>query len=64
MLTLCVLSICRMKYFLYGGRIAGKVSSFYEASKIVLVLWILSAALSVPPLLGWGRYVPEFSGLG
>jgi hypothetical protein len=53
-----------MKYFLYGGRIAGKVSSFYEASKIVLVLWILSAALSVPPLLGWGRYVPEFSGLG
>ena len=64
MLTLCVLSICRMKNFLHGGRITGKVSSFYEATKLILVLWVLSAALSVPPLLGWGRYIPEFSGLG
>ena len=64
MMTLCVLSIARMKNFLYAGRISGKVSSYHEAFKIITIIWLLSLVLTLPPLLGWGRYIPEFSGLG
>ena len=31
---------------------------------ILLSIWFYSLALSLPPLFGWGRYVPELSGLG
>ena len=64
MMTLCVLSVARMKNFLYAGRISGKVSSYQEAFKIITIIWLLSLVLTLPPLLGWGRYIPEFSGLG
>ena len=64
MMTLCVLSVARMKNFLYAGRISGKVSSYQEAFKIITIVWLLSLVLTLPPLLGWGRYIPEFSGLG
>ena len=64
MLTLCTLSIGRMASFYNIGPLNGKVTKYYTALKIVLSIWAYSLALSLPPLAGWGRYVPELSGLG
>ena len=64
MVTLCVLSLCRLSTFVRSHRIDGKISSFATAFKITTAIWIYSLALSMPPLFGWGRYIPEVSGLG
>ena len=64
MITLCVLSICRLSSFIRSHRFDGKISSFSTAFKITAAIWIYSLSLSVPPLFGWGRYIPEVSGLG
>ena len=64
MVTLCVLSLCRLSTFVRSHRIDGKISSFATAFKITAAIWIYSLALSMPPLFGWGRYIPEVSGLG
>jgi hypothetical protein len=53
-----------MGCFFNIGPMNGKVNTFWAATKIVLSIWVYSLALSLPPLLGWGRYVPELSGLG
>ena len=64
LLTLTALSVCRMAAFvpIYGWD--GKISSFKSAVKVITLLWAYSLALALPPLFGWGRYVPELSGLG
>ena len=31
---------------------------------IVTMIWLYALLLSIPPVFGWGRYVPEISGLG
>ena len=64
MFTLCSLSLCRLGNFFRVGPLNGKVSSFYTAAKILLTVWLCAFSLSLPPLMGWGRYVPEMSGLG
>ena len=64
MFTLCALSMSRLGTFVHFGRMKGQISSFYSATKIICIIWLYSSALSLPPLLGWGRYVPELSGLG
>ena len=63
MLTLCVLSICRYNSIFRFGNVTENVSSFKRAVTIICVIWMYSFALSLPPLFGWGRYVPEISGL-
>ena len=64
MMTLTVLSICRMAAFFPFYGIDGKVSSYRSSLKLVSVTWLYSLTLSVPPIFGWGKYVPELSGLG
>ena len=64
MLTLCVLAVCRLGSYLQYGRMNGKVTSFCAALQITCAIWLCAMALSLPPLFGWGRYVPEISGLG
>ena len=64
MFTLCSLSLCRLGNFFRVGPLNGKVSSFQTAAKILVVVWLCALSLSLPPLIGWGRYVPEMSGLG
>ena len=64
MVTLCVLSMSRMCSFLPFRRIDGKISSLGTALKITVAIWLYSMCLSLPPLFGWGRYIPEVSGLG
>ena len=64
MITLTVLSVCRMGAFFPVFGMDGKVSSFKTAIQIMSAIWLYSLILSLPPLFGWGRYVPELSGLG
>ena len=64
MLTLCSLSICRLGIFFRFGPVNGKISSFDTSAKIIGLVWSYALSLSLPPLFGWGRYVPEISGLG
>ena len=64
MMTLTVLSICRMAAFFPVYGIDGKVSSYRSSLKLVSVTWLYSFTLSLPPIFGWGKYVPELSGLG
>ena len=64
MMTLAVLSICRMAAFYPVHGIDGKISSFKASLKIISTAWLYSLILSLPPLFGWGKYVPELSGLG
>ena len=64
MLTLCTLSIGRMASFYNIGPLNGKVTNYCRAMKIIFSIWAYSLALSLPPILGWGRYVPEIAGLG
>ena len=63
MLTLCVLSVCRIGSIFRFGNNTENVASFKTALKTICVIWLYSFSLSLPPLFGWGRYVPEISGL-
>ena len=63
-LTLCALSICRYGRVFHFGNITETVSSFHVATAIISFIWVYSFCLSIPPLFGWGRYIPEISGLG
>ena len=64
MLTLCALSVCRLGNFFNFGPVNGRITTFPTAGKILIVIWMYASCLSLPPLLGWGRYVPEISGMG
>lgn len=64
MLTLCILSVCRLSSFIYTGCMNGNIPSYSASLKIIFSIWLYSIALSLPPLFGWGRYTPELSGLG
>ena len=64
MLTLCALSISRMGSFVPICGLDGKISSFSTCRKIITAIWLYSLVLSLPPVFGWGSYVPELSGLG
>ena len=64
-----ILTICTLAIFGYGsifrfGSRQRKVRSLSIVIIILLSIWFYSLALSLPPLFGWGRYVPELSGLG
>ena len=64
-----ILSICTLAIFGYGsifrfGSRQRKARSLSTVVIILLSIWFYSLALSLPPLFGWGRYVPELSGLG
>ena len=61
--SLCVLSVCRFGSIFRFGNTSENVSSHGQAAKIILGIWLYSLGLSLPPLFGWGRYVPELSGL-
>ena len=63
-MTLAALSICRMMAFYPIFDMHGKVSSYKTSIKIVCATWLYSLTLTLPPIFGWGRYVPELSGLG
>ena len=63
-LTLCVLAICRYGSIFYFGHITNKVPSYYIATMTISGIWLYSLALSIPPLFGFGRYIPDLSGLG
>ena len=63
MLTLCALSVCRYGGIFQSGNFAENVNSYKTATKIVCLIWLYSLALTLPPLFGWGRYVPELSGV-
>ena len=64
MMTLSALSLNRMMCFVNIGDCDGKISSYVSATKIISCVWLYSMALSLPPVFGWGRYLPEISGLG
>ena len=64
LLTLTTLSVCRMAAFVPICDWDGKISSFRSAVKVITILWVYSLTLALPPIFGWGRYVPELSGLG
>ncbi len=34
-----------------------------RASQLSAAIWIAVLAMTVPPLLGWGKYIPETSGI-
>ena len=63
-MTLSALSLNRMMCFVNIGNFDGKLSSYMSATKIICFVWLYSLALSLPPVIGWGRYLPEISGLG
>ena len=63
-LTICTLSICRYESILQFDKSYEKVTSHKKSLQIISFIWIYSLALSFPPVIGWGRYVPEISGLG
>ena len=63
-LTLSVLSVFGYgSVFRFSGRNQEK-PTFTTVSRIICLVWLCSLTLSLPPLFGWGRYVPELSGLG
>ena len=63
-LTICVLSVLGYgSVFRLSSKI-GKVQSLRTVTRIIGIIWIYALALSLPPLFGWGKYVPELSGLG
>ena len=64
LLTLTGLSVCRMAAFVPIRGWDGKLSSFQSSVKFITFVWVYSLTLALPPLFGWGRYVPELSGLG
>jgi hypothetical protein len=41
----------------------GSVSSHRTALTLLLSSWILSLLLALPPLFGWGAYLPESAGI-
>ena len=45
-------------------RSSGGDLSFNTISKFIFLIWMYALALSIPPVFGWGRYVPELSGVG
>ena len=64
-----ILTICTLAIFGYGsifqfGVRHRKARSIGTVSFILLSIWLYSLSLSLPPLFGWGKYVPELSGLG
>ena len=63
-MTLSALSLNRMMCFVNIGNFDGKLSSYKSVTKIICFVWLYSLALSLPPVIGWGRYLPEISGLG
>lgn len=63
-LTISTLSVCRYESILQFDKSYEKVTSHRTSLIIICLIWIYSLCISVPPLLGWGRYVPEVSGLG
>ena len=64
MLTLCVLSVCRLSSFLHAGFMNGNIPTNSVAIKLIFTIWLYAFSLSSPPIFGWGRYAPEISGLG
>ena len=63
-LTISTLSVCRYESILQFDKSYEKVTSHKTSLSIICIIWLYSFSISVPPLLGWGRYVPEVSGLG
>ena len=67
MLTLCVLSVLGYgsvsRYEKRKGRDSSKDTDSTTII-IIILIWLYALALSLPPIFGWGRYVPEISGLG
>ena len=63
-LTICVLSVLGYgSVFRLSDKI-GKGQSLSNVTRIIGVLWLYALFLTLPPLFGWGMYVPELSGLG
>ena len=63
-LTLCVLSVFGYGSVFHISRKNQQKLSFTASTKIICLVWLCSLSLSLPPIFGWGRYVPELSGLG
>ena len=63
-LTLCALSVCRYKSNFHLGNSFQEGVSDAGSIQVIVAVWIYALMLSIPPLLGWGRYAPEISGLG
>ena len=63
-LTLCLLSVVGYGYILRFPKKMDGDLSFCTISKLILFIWIYALTLSLPPAFGWGRYVPELSGIG
>ncbi len=59
--TLVVLSVQRLLCVTCPSYL--KHLSFRRVCRLVLGIWLVVLGISVPPLTGWGRYVPETSGL-
>ena len=41
----------------------GMLNSRQTTVMLVLVSWIISLVLAIPPLIGWGQYLPESAGI-
>jgi len=39
--------------------VSGKPLTFGKATAIVLFIWAYGIGISIPPLFGWGRFIPE-----
>ena len=54
-----LLQIWGFKFLLHRSRLTHVTTII-----IIILIWLYALALSLPPIFGWGRYVPEISGLG
>ena len=61
LMTLCVLSLQRLLCIAWPKRYKG--ISYNRVAQIITLVWIAVLSISIPPLVGWGKYVPETSGI-
>ena len=59
--TLMVLSIIRCIIVCYPTK-ASFISKRISTLSIIIV-WVFAIIITIPPLIGWGEFVPESTGL-
>ena len=49
---------------IYNFLCQGKRNLLYKTVPMMIIsCWVWSVILAIPPLLGWGRYLPEDNGM-
>ncbi|XP_059087850.1 rhodopsin-like [Tigriopus californicus] len=62
--SICTLAVLSMQRYLILSRPEKfKISSYSTSGLIVILIWLYTLTVSVPPFFGWGEFVPETSGM-